>query len=64
MYRKNCKKHIVNMFPKKLIFISKNKIKGKSKCVICLNKRTFIYETEGKYDLESELEIYLQFSTD
>ena len=52
------------MFPKKLILISKNKIKGKSKCVICLTKRTFIYETEGKYDLESELEIYLQFSTD
>ena len=44
--------------------ISKNKIEGKPKCAICLTKRTFIHETEGKYDLESELEIYLQFFTD
>ena len=44
--------------------ISKNKIKAKSKCVSCLTKRTFIPETEDKYDLESELEIYLQFFTD
>ena len=64
MYCKNCKKHTVNTFPKKLILISKNKIKGKSKCAICLTKRTFIHEIEGKYDLESELEIYLQFFTD
>ena len=44
--------------------ISKNKIKGKSKCAICLTKKTFIHEIEDKYDLESELEIYLQFFTD
>ena len=62
MYCKNCKKHTGNMFPKKLILISKNKIKGKSKCAICLTERTFIHEI--KYDLESELEIYLQFFTD
>ena len=54
MYCKNCKKHAGNTFPKKLILISKNKIKGKSKCAICLTKRTFIHEIDGKYDLESE----------
>ena len=64
MYCKNCKKRTGNTFPKTLILISKNKIKGKSKCAICLTKRTFIYEIEVKYDLESELEIYLQFFTD
>ena len=63
MYCKKCKKHTGNTFPKKLILISKNKIKGKSKCAICLTKRTFIDETEDEYDLESELESYLQFFT-
>ena len=56
---KKCKKHTGNTFPKKLILISRNKIKGKSRCAICLTKRTFIDEIED--DLESELEIYLQF---
>ena len=60
MYFKNCKKHTGNTFPKKLILTSKNKNKGKSKCIICLTKRTFIHETEAKYDLE----IYRQFFTD
>ena len=64
MYYKNCKRHTGNTFPKKLVLISKNKIKGKSKCAICLTERTFIDEIEDKYDLESELEIYLQFFTD
>ena len=36
IYCKKCKKHTSNTFPKKLILISKNKIKGKSKCAICL----------------------------
>ena len=62
IYCKNYKKHTGNTLPKKLILISKNKIKGKSKCAICLTERTFIDEIEG--DLESELEIYLQFFTD
>ena len=62
IYCKKCKKHTSNTFPKKLVLISKNKIKGKSKCAICLTERTFIHEIE--YDLESELEIYLQFFTD
>ena len=53
-----------NTFPKKLILISKNKIKGKSRCTICLTERTFIDESEDEYDEESELEIYLQFFTD
>ena len=64
LYCKKCKKHTANMFPKKLILISKNKIEGKSRCAICLTKRTFIDEIEDEYDLESELEIYLQFFTD
>ena len=64
MYCKKCKKHTGNTFPKKLILISKNKIKRKSKCAICLTERTFIDENEDEYDLESELEIYLQCFTD
>ena len=62
IYCKKCKKHTGNTFPKKLVLISKNKIKGKSKCNICLTKRSFIDEIE--YDLESGLEIYLQFFID
>ena len=50
---KNCKKHTGNTFPKKLVLISKNKIKEKSKDAICLT------DIENKYDQESELEIYL-----
>ena len=52
IYCKNCKKHTGNTFPKKLTLISKNKIKGKSKCIICWTKRTFIHEIEDKRDLE------------
>ena len=63
-YYKNAKNIQVIRFPKKIILISKNKIKGKSKCAICLTERTFIHEIEDKYGLESELEIYLQFFTD
>ena len=59
IYCKKCNKHTGNTFPKKLILVSKNKIKGKSKCVICLTGSFFIHEI--KYDLQSELEIYLQF---
>ena len=62
VYSKRCNKHTSNKFPKNLILISKNKIKGKSRCAICLTKRTFIDEIEG--DLEIGLEIYLQFFTD
>ena len=64
IYCKKCNKHTGNTFPKKLILISKNKIKGESKCAICLTERTFTDEIEGKYNLESELEIYFQFFTD
>ena len=62
IYCKKWKKHAGNTYPKKIILISKNKIKGKSRCAICLTERSFIYEI--KYDLESELQIYLQFFTD
>ena len=54
MYCENCKIHTGNMFSKTLILILKNKIKRKIKCVICLTNGM-----EDKYDLESELEIYL-----
>ena len=64
IYCKKCNKHTGNTFPKKIILISENKIKGKSRCAICLTERTFIYEIEGKYDVGSELVIYLQFFTD
>ena len=47
-------------FQKKIVLISKNKIKEKSKCVICLTEMVFIHETEDK----DELEIYLNFFTD
>ena len=62
IYCKKCNKHTANTFPKKLVLISKNKIKGKSRCAICLTERSFIDEIE--YDLESALEIYLQFFID
>ena len=62
IYCKNCKKHTRNTFSKKFVLISKSKIKGKSRCAICLTKRTFIDEIEG--DLAIGLEIYLQFFTD
>ena len=62
IYCKKCKKHTSNTFPKKLVLISNNKIKGKSRCFICLTERSFIDEVQ--YDLESALEIYLQFFID
>ena len=62
IYCKGCKKHTSNTFLKKIVLISKNKIKGKSRCAICSTKRTFIDEIE--YDLENALEAYLQFFTD
>ena len=62
IYCKKCNKYTGNTYPKKIILISKSKIKVKSNCAICLTERTFIDEIEG--DLERELEIYLQFFTD
>ena len=61
LYCKTCERHTSNTFPKKVL-ISNNKIKGKSRCFICLTERSFIDEVE--YDLKSALEIYLQFFTD
>ena len=62
LYCKKCKGHTSNTFPKKLVLISNNKTKGKSRCFICLTERSFIDEVE--YDLKSALEIYLQFFID
>ena len=39
IYCKKCNKRTSNTFPKKIISISKNEIKGKSRCAICLTKR-------------------------
>ena len=62
IYCKKCKKHTSNTFPKKLVLISNNKIKGKSRCFICLTERIFTEEIQ--YDLESALEICLPFFTE
>ena len=65
MYCKKCKKHQSNKkkkSPPQKILVSKNKIKGRSKCAVSLTKRTCIDEIEG--DLEIGLEIYLHFFTD
>ena len=59
IYCKKCCKHTANTFPKKITLILKSKIKGKSRCAICLTERTFIDDI--KYDLESALEVYFQF---
>ena len=64
LYCKNCKKHTGKTLPKKLILVSKNKIKGESKFAICLTEKTFIDKIEDNYVLESEIEIYLQFFAD
>ena len=60
IYCTKCKKHTGNTFPKELILISENKIKGKSRCTISLIERTFIDEIEDQYDLE----IYFQLFVD
>ena len=62
IFCKKCSKHTASTFPKKLVLISKNKIKRKSICFICLSEISFVDEV--KYDLGSALEIYLQFFTD
>ena len=63
IYCKKCKKHTSNTFPKKLVLVSENKIKGKSRCAIALTERVFFID-KIEYDLESALEIYLQLFTD
>ena len=50
IYCKKCNKHTSNTYPKKIILISKDKIKGKSTCSICLTERTFIDEIEGNVE--------------
>ena len=56
IYCKKCNKHtgntyprkiILNTYPRKIILISVGKIKGKSKCAICLAGGTFIDKIEG-----------------
>ena len=64
IYCSKCKTHTGNTFPKKLVLISKNKIKGKLKCAICSTERTSFHKIEDKDDLVDELEIYLQLLLD
>ena len=64
MYCKNCKKHTGNTFPKKISPHFKEQNQRKIKMCYFLTVRTFIYEIEDKYGLESELDIYPQFFTD
>ena len=65
IYCKNCKKHTGNTFSKQLVPFSKNIIKQKSKCTICLSEKIFILEKifEDKYDLESKVKVYPKFFT-
>ena len=62
LYCKKCNKHRANTFPPKIVLFSRNKIKRESRCAICVPKRSFIDDI--KYDLESALQVYLQFFTD
>ena len=64
IYCKSFKKHKRSTFPKTLFPISKNIVKEKSKCAICLTGRTFIHEIEDKHDLESKVKVYPMFLTD
>ena len=58
---KKCKNIQITRFQKELVLISKNKIKGNSKCAICFTKRTFTHEIEDKYDLEKNRNLSLLF---
>ena len=62
IYCKTYCKYTANTYSRKITLISKNKIRGKSRFSICLTKRSFIDDIE--YDLESALEVYIQFFTD
>ena len=62
IYCETCNIHAANTFRKKLTLTSKNEIKEESRCAICFTKKYFIDDI--KYDLESVLELYLQFFTD
>ena len=42
IFCKKCSKYTANTIPKKLVLISKNKIKGKSRCAICLTVWLFV----------------------
>ena len=54
IYCKNCKRHTSNTFPKKIVLISNNQIKGKSRCFICLTERKGI-TNRLNYQLANEL---------
>ena len=58
---KNRKKYTGNNFPKILILISKNKIKEKSKCAICLTDRTLFNKRNNEYDLEHLLKLFFLY---
>ena len=61
IYYKNRKTYTDNTFPKILIFISKKKIKEKSKCAICLADRTFFNKRNNEYNLEQLLKPFFRY---
>ena len=52
MYCKNSRKHTECTHPIKLLLISDEKAKAKSKCTECLTDRTFFDKIKVDYDLE------------
>ena len=42
IYSEKCKRHTSNLFPKKLVLISNNKIKGKSRMIFNMMKFNMI----------------------
>ena len=60
IYLKNCKNIQLTRFQKKKALILKNKIK----MCFFFNEITLIDKIKEEYDLENELEIFLQFSTE
>ena len=42
IYCETCNKYTANTFQKKKALISKNKIKGESRCAICFTKKSLL----------------------
>ena len=51
-YCSGCKKHTDNICPKKLIMMGNKKIKGKSRCAICMAIKSFSDKIKHKSELE------------
>ena len=51
-YHSSCKRHTDNICPKELIMITNREIKGKSRCAICMAKKSFSDQIKHKSELE------------